>query len=72
LKIAEEYSGTDAGNLANYYAGIAYSNTGKYAEAISSFRKFKSDDVMLSTIAKGAIGDAFAQNLTKRSFGILR
>jgi len=61
LKIAEEYSGTDAGNLANYYAGIAYLNTGKYAEAISSLEKFKSDDVMLSTIAKGAIGDAFAQ-----------
>jgi hypothetical protein len=23
LKIADEYSGTDAGNLANYYAGVA-------------------------------------------------
>ncbi|HEY0091486.1 MAG TPA: hypothetical protein VGB43_03275, partial [Flavobacterium sp.] len=27
VKIADEYSGTDAGNLANYYAGIAYLNT---------------------------------------------
>ncbi|HNP33770.1 MAG TPA: hypothetical protein PKN96_10805 [Flavobacterium sp.] len=61
VKIAEEYSGTDAGNLANYYAGIAYLNTKKYAEAISSMEKFKSDDVMLSTLAKGAIGDAYAQ-----------
>lgn len=61
LKIAEEYSGTDAGNLANYYAGIAYLNTGKYAEAIASLEKFKSDDVVLSTLALGAIGDAFSQ-----------
>ncbi|WP_264521676.1 tetratricopeptide repeat protein [Flavobacterium sp. N1994] len=60
-KIAEEYSGTDAGNLANYYAGIAYLNTKKYAEAITSLEKFSSDDVMLSTLAKGAIGDAYAQ-----------
>ena len=61
VKIADEYSGTDAGNLANFYAGISYLNTKKYAEAISSLEKFKSDDIMLSTIAIGAIGDAYAQ-----------
>ena len=61
VKIADEYSGTDAGNLANYYAGVAYLNTKKYAEAITSLEKFKSDDIMLSTIAIGAIGDAYAQ-----------
>jgi TolA-binding protein len=61
IKIAEEYSGTNAGNLANYYAGIAYLNTGKYAEAVTSLEKFSSDDIMLSTLAKGAIGDAYAQ-----------
>ncbi|UPT70305.1 MAG: hypothetical protein M0D53_14575 [Flavobacterium sp. JAD_PAG50586_2] len=61
VKIADEYSGTDAGNLANYYAGIAYLNTKKYAEAITSLEKFSSDDIMLSTLAKGAIGDAYAQ-----------
>jgi len=61
VKIAEEYSGTDAGNLANYYAGIAYLNTKKYAEAIASLEKFSSNDIMLSVLAKGAIGDAYAQ-----------
>ncbi|WP_396212214.1 tol-pal system YbgF family protein [Flavobacterium sp.] len=59
--IADKFSGTAAGNLANYYAGIAYLNTGKYAEAISSLEKFSSDDVMLSTLAVGAIGDAYSQ-----------
>tara|TARA_R110000868_G_scaffold79996_5_gene227292 strand:+ start:19 stop:795 length:777 start_codon:yes stop_codon:yes gene_type:complete len=61
LKIADEYSGTDAGNLANYYAGIAYLNTGKYTEAIDYLNKFNSDDIVLSALAKGAIGDAYAQ-----------
>ncbi|RDI58229.1 tetratricopeptide repeat protein [Flavobacterium glaciei] len=61
LKIADEYSGTDAGNLANYYAGIAYLNTGKYSEAIDYLSKFKSDDIVLGALAKGAIGDAYSQ-----------
>ncbi|MFV8370229.1 tetratricopeptide repeat protein [Flavobacterium sp. LB2R40] len=61
LKIADEYSGTDAGNLANYYAGIAYLNTGKYTEAIAYLSKFKSDDIVLGALAKGAMGDAYSQ-----------
>ena len=61
LKIADEYSGTDAGNLANYYAGIAYLNTGKYTEAIDYLKKFKSDYIVLGALAEGAIGDAYSQ-----------
>jgi tetratricopeptide (TPR) repeat protein len=62
IKIADEYSGTDAGNLANYYAGMAYLNTGKYTEAIDYLSEFKSEDIVLSGLAKGAIGDAYAEN----------
>jgi tetratricopeptide (TPR) repeat protein len=62
IDIADKYSGTDAGNLANYYAGIAYLNTGKYTEAITYLDKFSSDDIVLSAMAKGAIGDAYSQN----------
>lgn len=61
VKIAEDYSGTDAGNLANYNAGIALLNTKKYKEAIEYLEKFKSDDMILAAVAKGAIGDAFSQ-----------
>jgi predicted negative regulator of RcsB-dependent stress response len=61
IDIASKYEGTDAGNLANYYAGMAYLNTGKYDEAISYLEKFKSEDMVLSTLAIGAIGDAHAQ-----------
>lgn len=61
VTIAEKFSGTDAGNLANYYAGMAYLNTGKYSEAIASLEKFKSKDAVLSVLAQGAIGDAYAE-----------
>ena len=61
VKIAEEFSGTDAGNLANYYAGMAYLNTGKNDEAITYLEKFSSEDVMLKALALGAIGDAHSQ-----------
>ena len=61
LDIIDNYSGTNAANLAKYYAGIAYLNTGKYQEAIAQLDSFKSDDDIVVPLAKGAIGDAFAQ-----------
>ncbi|PXY44167.1 tetratricopeptide repeat protein [Flavobacterium hydrophilum] len=61
IKIADEYSGTDAGNLANYYAGMASLNIGKFDDAIKYLGEFKSDDMILSALAKGAIGDAYSQ-----------
>lgn len=60
VDIASEYSSTDAGNLANYYAGIAYLKLRNYEEAINYLEKFSSDDELLGPVAKGAIGDAFA------------
>ena len=61
VDIIEDYGGTDAGNIARYYAGMAYLNTNKYQEAITHLDKFSSDDEILAPLAKGAIGDAFAQ-----------
>ncbi|HEU4497345.1 MAG TPA: tetratricopeptide repeat protein [Flavobacterium sp.] len=61
VQIAEDYSGTDAANMANYYAGIAYLNIKKYKEAIDYLEKFSSKDMFLAPIAKGAIGDAYSQ-----------
>jgi tetratricopeptide (TPR) repeat protein len=61
LDIADVYSGTDAGNLANYYAGMAYLNMKDYSNAITYLSAFSSDDDVLGPIAKGGIGDAFVQ-----------
>ncbi|MFC4723543.1 tol-pal system YbgF family protein [Geojedonia litorea] len=61
LDIINEYSGTPAANLANYYAGMSYLNLRDYINAITYLEDFSSEDVVLNAIAKGGIGDAFAQ-----------
>jgi TolA-binding protein len=61
LQIIDKYSGTEAANLAYYFAGISFLNTEKYTEAIAHLDQFTSEDVVMSTLATGAIGDAFAQ-----------
>lgn len=61
VKIADEYSGTDAANLANLYAGLCYANLGKWAEAQKSLDAFSSKgDQMISPAAEAALGDAYA------------
>ncbi|WP_405604559.1 tetratricopeptide repeat protein [Polaribacter sp. Asnod1-A03] len=60
LDIADSYSGTNAGNLANYYAGVSYLQMKKYDKAIEYLSNFNSDDEMLGPVSLGAIGDAFA------------
>ena len=61
LDIIENYKGTPAAKLATYSAGMAYLNTKDYNNAILYLDQFSADDVLLSALSKGAIGDAFAQ-----------
>lgn len=61
LDIIENYQGTPAAKLATYSAGMAYLNVGDYQNAIAYLDNFDADDVLLNALAKGAIGDAFAQ-----------
>lgn len=61
LDIINEYGGTPTGNLAHYYAGICYLRTGDYENAITYLDEFKSDDKVISSVAQGAIGDAFLE-----------
>lgn len=61
LDIIENYSGTSASKLATYSAGMSYLNMKDYENAIKYLDQFDSDDIMLSALSKGAIGDAFAQ-----------
>ena len=61
LSIANEYGSTEAGNLANLYAGLCYANLGKWSEAAQYLEKFDScDDLMISPAAQGALGNAYA------------
>ena len=62
VKIAADYSGTDAGNLANLYAGLRYYNLGKYTEAVNYLEKFSTkNDAMVSPTATAALANAYAQ-----------
>jgi tetratricopeptide (TPR) repeat protein len=56
-QIADEYSITKTGNLANYYAGICYLRTGKFDQAIEFLGKYDSNDDIIAPIAIGAMGD---------------
>ncbi len=60
IDIAKEYSGTKAGNLADYYTGISYYKLKNYEKAIDYLEKFSSDDEILGPIAKGTMGDIFS------------
>lgn len=61
LSIADEYSSTKAGNLAQYYSGICYLKMGDFDNAISHLEEFSSKDEILSCMAIGAIGDAYLE-----------
>lgn len=61
LDIIENYKGTPAAKLATYSAGMAYLNLKEYDKAINYLDQFQTDDILLSALSQGAIGDAFAQ-----------
>ena len=54
LKIADEFSGTDAGNLANAYCGLCYAQLGKYEEATTYLDKMGQLDKAAATLLKAA------------------
>lgn len=61
LKIADEYSNTKAGNLANLYSAICYAHLEKWKEAEQYINKFDAeDDVMASPMAIVMKGDIYA------------
>lgn len=68
LAIAKEQGSTDAGNLANLYAGLCYANLDKWQEAAEWLEKYDdADDKMISPAALGALGNVYAHlnNLDK-------
>lgn len=61
LDVADNYSGTEAGNLANYYAGISYLNLGQYEAAIDYLGDYSPDGSITPIMKYGAMGDAYAE-----------
>lgn len=61
LKVADDYSGTKAANLAKAYAGICYAQLGKYEEAVKMLDSFNGKDQMVAPAILGAAGNYYAQ-----------
>lgn len=61
LDIINEYKGTPAANIANYYAGMAYYNLNDYTNTVKYLGNFSTKDKILGPMANGRIGDAFVQ-----------
>lgn len=55
--IVKEYPGTDAANLAQFYAGTCYLKMGEYDLALLYLQDFSSDDLLVQSKAYSLIGD---------------
>lgn len=74
LKVADDFSGTKAANLAKAYAGICYQHLGKYEEALKALDDFDGDDQMVAPAIQGAIGNCYAElgQLDKAASALLK
>lgn len=59
--IADEYSNTNAGDLASYYAGIIYLKKGDYQMALNHLKNADLKDAIVGAMAKGSMADAYVQ-----------
>lgn len=62
LKIINQYSGTPAANLCEYYAGSCYLQLGQFAKAIKYLKDFDANGAtQIKSRALGMMGDASAE-----------
>ena len=61
IQIIDEFSGTKTANLAKYYAGGILLKQGEYDRALKYLKSFSSKDKVISSQAKGNIGDIFME-----------
>ncbi len=59
LKVIKNYSGTDAANLAHYYAGAIYLRKEDYKNAIKHLEDFSTDATQIQSAAWRMLGDAY-------------
>ena len=61
LSIIDIYGGTDAANLAHFYAGSVYLKQGNFQEALNHLSDFSSSEVLLQARADVLKGDAYME-----------
>lgn len=60
-KIASQFSGTEAGELANFYAGSIYLKKGSFDKAVKYLKEFSTDAPQVQARAYKLLGDALAE-----------
>jgi predicted negative regulator of RcsB-dependent stress response len=60
-QIIDDYGMTDAGNLANYYAGVISLKQGKFPLAVHYLEGFKASDILVQARAYSLTGDAYME-----------
>jgi len=61
VALADKYSGTPAGNISNYYAGVSYLQLGEFDNAIQYLEQYDADGTLLPAMKYGALGDAYSE-----------
>lgn len=61
LKVAKEHSGTKAGELAKFYAGVCYLKLEDFNNAIKFLEDFSTSDPNLQIRLYGNLGDAYGE-----------
>ena len=59
--ILDDIGGTSAEMIAKFDLGVSYLNLGQYEDAISTLEGVDFGDEMVTSVAKGAIGDSYMQ-----------
>lgn len=61
IQIIDDYSMTEAANLANFYVGSIYLKQGKYPLAIFHLQDFSASDMLVQARAYSLMGDAYME-----------
>lgn len=61
LRVISKYGGTEAGNVAHFYAGDIYLKMGDYANAVKHLKDFKTSAKQIQARAYKLLGDAYAE-----------
>ena len=61
LSVIRNYGGTDAGNLAKFYAGESYLHIGDFKNAVKYLKDFKTTQKQVQMMVYGSLGDAYSE-----------
>lgn len=61
IEIVNDYGMTEAGNLANFYAGAAFLKQGEFENAVRYLEDFSSNDLLVQARAYSLTGDAYME-----------